>query len=161
MTGEGDPQPPLLKTWSTADAPADGVIDYWREVRRRAYVDVSTDPTDPDFYGDVRLGQYTNFTLSTKRGSAEEIHRDRSHIAQDRKDGEFLFATFQTRGNCVVEQAGHTAMVPPAHWSSTTALCLSCFALTAPTNRSSSKCPPIEPSPWPASTGPKTCSPPP
>lgn len=113
MADADEPSLPHFETLSTSRAPDDGVIDYWREARRHAYVDVSTDPADPDFYGDVRLGRYTNFTLSTKRATAEQTHRNRSRIAQGREQDEYLFATFQTRGSCVIEQAGHTAVVPP------------------------------------------------
>lgn len=104
---------PHFESWSTSDAPDDGIIDYWREVRRRAYVEVSTDPVLPDFYGDVRLGKYTSFALSTKRAAAEEVRRGRGRIARGREDDEYLFAAFQIHGGCVVEQAGHTATVPP------------------------------------------------
>ncbi|GAA1482535.1 transcriptional regulator FeaR [Gordonia sinesedis] len=82
-------------------------------MRRTAYVDVESDPTVDDFYGDVRLGKYTNFSLSTKRAAGEQVRRDRRRIAQGREDDEYLFVTFQTRGTCIVEQAGHTAVVPP------------------------------------------------
>ncbi|GAA3139683.1 hypothetical protein GCM10020255_015900 [Rhodococcus baikonurensis] len=156
MADADEPSLPHFETLSTSRAPDDGVIDYWREARRHAYVDVSTDPADPDFYGDVRLGRYTNFTLSTKRATAEQTHRNRSRIAQGREQDEYLFATFQTRGSCVIEQAGHTAVVPPGSMVIYDSSCPSLSEPMHPTNRSSSRCPPIEPSRSPASTGPRT-----
>ena len=61
---------------------------------------------------------------------------------QGREQDEYLFATFQTRGSCVIEQAGQTAVVPArihGHLRQFPALSLS--APMHPTNRSSSRCP--------------------
>lgn len=73
---------PRLTSFSTGRAPRGDEIDYWRQARREAYVSVRTDPVDTGFGGEIGLGQYTDFRLSTKRARAEEVKRSRSDIAQ-------------------------------------------------------------------------------
>ncbi|WP_246877402.1 helix-turn-helix domain-containing protein [Microbacterium maritypicum] len=108
-----DTSVPRTRGWTTRDAPAGCAVDYWRQARVDAYVGVSTDPTSAAFVGDIRLAEYTDFRLSTKRASAELVKRGPSTIAQGREDEEYLYLVFQVRGSCLVEQAGHSAMVSP------------------------------------------------
>lgn len=104
---------PRLTSFSTGRAPRGDEIDYWRQARREAYVSVRTDPVGTGFGGEIRLGQYTDFRLSTKRARAEEVKRSRSDIAQSHDDQEYLYFLFQLRGNLLVEQAGRAALATP------------------------------------------------
>ena len=113
MVDTHDIELPVFEHWSTADTTDDTIGDRWAEIRRHSYTDVATDPVLPGFYGDVALGRYTNFTLSTKRANAEDARRSATRIAQGHDADEYLFATFQIRGSCLIEQADHTHLAAP------------------------------------------------
>lgn len=102
-----------LTSFSTRNAPRGDEVDYWRQVRREAHVSVRTDPVGAGFGGEIRLGQYADFRLSTKRARAEEVRRSRSDIAQAHDEQEYLYFLFQTRGTLLVEQAGRAALASP------------------------------------------------
>ena len=104
---------PRLTSFSTGRAPRCDDIDYWRQARRESYVSVRTDPVGTGFGGEIRLGQYTDFRLSTKRARAEEVRRSKSGIAQSHDDQEYLYFLFQLRGSQLVEQAGRAALATP------------------------------------------------
>lgn len=104
---------PRLTSFSTRNAPRGAEVDYWRQARREAYVSVTTDPVGNAFDGEIRLGQYTNFRLSTKRARPEEIRRSVSDIAQGREDNEYLYLVFQMKGNLLVQQAGRQTLATP------------------------------------------------
>lgn len=104
---------PRLTSFSTRNAPRGDEVDYWRQVRREAYVSVRTDPVGAGFGGEIRLGQYADFRLSTKRARAEEVRRSRSDIAQAHDEQDYLYFLFQTRGTLLVEQAGRAALASP------------------------------------------------
>lgn len=104
---------PRLRSFSTRRASKGDEVDYWREARRTAYVSVNTDPQDSGFSGDIHLGEYTDFRLSTKRAQAEATRRSASDIAQGREDNDYLYLIFQLTGNLLVEQAGRTALASP------------------------------------------------
>lgn len=104
---------PRLTSFSTRNAPRGDEIDYWRQALREAYVSVRTDPVGAEFGGEIRLGQYADFRLSTKRARAEEVRRSRSDIAQDDDEQNYLYFLFQTRGTLLVEQAGRAAVASP------------------------------------------------
>lgn len=104
---------PRLTSFSTRNAPRGDEVDYWRQVRREAYVSVRTDPVGAGFGGEIRLGQYADFRLSTKRARAEEVRRSRSDIAQAHDEQDYVYFLFQTRGTLLVEQAGRAALASP------------------------------------------------
>lgn len=104
---------PRLTSFSTRDAPRGDEVDYWRQARREAYVSVRTDPVGAGFGGEIRLGQYADFRLSTKRARAEEVRRSRTDIAQGDDEQDYLYFLFQTRGTLLVEQAGRAALASP------------------------------------------------
>ena len=112
MADTDDTELPQFEHWSTADTTGDFLVDRWAQIRRCGYADVATDPVLPGFYGEVSLGRYTSFTLSTKRANAEEVRRSAVRIAQGHDD-EYLFVTFQIRGSCLIEQADHSSLIPP------------------------------------------------
>ncbi|WP_455350623.1 hypothetical protein, partial [Gordonia jinhuaensis] len=113
MVDTHDIELPVFEHWSTADTTDDTIGDRWAQIRRHSYTDVATDPVLPGFYGDVALGRYTNFTLSTKRANAEDARRSATRIARGHDADEYLFATFQIRGSCLIEQADHTHLAAP------------------------------------------------
>ncbi|MEU4046094.1 hypothetical protein ACK389_35425 [Streptomyces antibioticus] len=129
---------PRLTFFSTRRAPRGDEVDYWRHARQQAYVSVRTDPVGSAFGGEIRLGQYADFRLSTKRARPEEVRRSASDIAQGREDEEYLYLVFQLSGNLLVEQTG-----------STTVPCPSPCPRRSTTSRSSSNCPPTRRSHWP------------
>ena len=94
---------PRLTSFSTRNAPRGDEVDYWHQVRREAYVSVRTDPVGAGFGGEIRLGQYADFRLSTKRARAEEVRRSRSDIAQAHDEQDYLYFLFQTRGTLLVD----------------------------------------------------------
>lgn len=102
---------PQIHQWSTRDAGPEAAVDYWRAIRRRAYVDVSLSPQSPDFFGDISYARYADFALSVKRSSGEKVHRSPALIARDDQSGDFLYVIFQRRGTGLVTQAGRTAEV--------------------------------------------------
>ncbi len=104
---------PRLLSFSTRRVPRGDEVDYWRQARREAYVSVRTDPVDAGFGGEIGLGQYTDFRLSTKRARPEEVRRSTSDIAQSRDDQDYLYFLFQLRGSLLVEQAGRAALAAP------------------------------------------------
>lgn len=104
---------PRLTSFSTRHAPRGDEIDYWRQARREAYVSVRTDPVDSTFKGEISLGRYTDFRLSTKRARPEEVRRSACDIAQGREDEDFLYLVFQQSGNLLVEQAGRRTLATP------------------------------------------------
>ncbi|MGQ5593939.1 helix-turn-helix domain-containing protein [Streptomyces sp. ESR1.13] len=104
---------PRLTSFSTRGAPRGAEVDYWRQARKEAYVSVRTDPVGSAFGGEIGLGQYAEFRLSTKRARPEEVRRSASDIAQGREDEEYLFLVFQLRGSLLVEQAGRRTLATP------------------------------------------------
>lgn len=104
---------PQLSSFSTHRAPRGEEIDYWREARGEAYVPVRTDPLGSVFAGEIELGRYRSFRLSTKRAGAERVGRSRSDIAQSRDAEDYLYFLFQLRGSLLVEQAGREALADP------------------------------------------------
>ncbi|MFD5123595.1 helix-turn-helix domain-containing protein [Streptomyces sp. NPDC058385] len=104
---------PRLTSFSTRRAPRGDEVDYWRQARQKAYVSVRTDPVGSAFGGEIRLGQYADFRLSTKRARPEEVRRSASDIAQGREDEEYLYLLFQLSGNLLVEQAGRRTLATP------------------------------------------------
>ncbi len=103
---------PRLTSFSTRNAPRGDEVDYWRQVRREACVSVRTDPVGAGFGGEIRLGQYADFRLSTKRARAEEVRRSRSDIAQAHDEQDYLYFLFQTRGTLLrlFEETGESVM---------------------------------------------------
>ena len=91
-------------------------------------MDANPDPCgdDPDGrYADVRRGDYTDFSLSARHLVHGDVLAGPDGAGRRGEDGageggagrreparERLFVVFQTRGYCVVEQAGRTAVVP-------------------------------------------------
>jgi AraC family transcriptional regulator, positive regulator of tynA and feaB len=105
---------PEVETWSTACVTPGEAVDYWRAAVCDIYVRVSTTPTSKaTFSGEVTLGRYHDFELSIMRASAAHVRRSRSLIARSRENDEYLYATFQTAGRGVLEQAGRTAVLDP------------------------------------------------
>lgn len=104
---------PRVRHWSTGDEESANAIDYWREIRRRAYVDVVCDPTTPRFHGQVTSGDYGSFTISTKQATGDVARRGPHQIAQGAEADEYLFATFQVAGTGILDQADRTAIVAP------------------------------------------------
>lgn len=104
---------PRLTSYSTRRAPQGAEVDYWRQARREAYVSVRTDPVGGSFGGEISLGRYADFRLSTKRARPEEVRRSASDIAQGREDEEYLYLVFQLSGSLLVEQAGRRTLVTP------------------------------------------------
>lgn len=98
--------------WSTSDEDPQHAIDYWREIRRLAYVDVVCDPTTPQFRGEVTSGDYGSFTISTKQATGDLARRSPRQVAEG-ADDEYLFATFQVAGTGILQQADRTATVSP------------------------------------------------
>ena len=64
---------PETATWSTHAVDADAAVDYWRSVRRQAYVDVAPSPYDRSFSGEISYADYGDFALSVKRASGEKV----------------------------------------------------------------------------------------
>lgn len=108
-----EPSRPLLRSWSTCDVPDDSAVDYWRDAQRDAYVAVTTDPISDRFTGEIQLGEYADFRLSTKKAAAEEVRRDRRTIARGTENLEYLYVVFPVRGDYLVEQCGNRALVSP------------------------------------------------
>ncbi|MEW2132017.1 helix-turn-helix domain-containing protein [Streptomyces sp. NPDC005435] len=104
---------PRLTSFSTRHAPPGDEVDYWRQARREAYVSVRTDPVGSAFGGDIRLGRYADFRLSTKRARPEEVRRSAGDIAQGREDEDYLYLVFQQSGDLLVEQAGRRTVARP------------------------------------------------
>ncbi|MGW4304007.1 helix-turn-helix domain-containing protein [Streptomyces sp. NPDC004646] len=104
---------PRLTSFSTRHAPQGDEVDYWRQARRKAYVSVRTDPVGSTFGGEIKLGRYADFRLSTKRARPEEVRRSVGDIAQGREDDEYLYLVFQQSGNLLVEQAGRRTLATP------------------------------------------------
>ncbi|MFD4725309.1 helix-turn-helix domain-containing protein [Streptomyces seoulensis] len=104
---------PRLTSFSTRDAPHGDEIDYWRQARWEAYVSVRTDPVGSAFGGDITLGDYADFRLSTKRARPEEVRRSACDIAQGREDEDYLYLVFQQSGDLLVEQAGRRTLAGP------------------------------------------------
>jgi AraC-like DNA-binding protein len=98
---------------STQAVDAEVAIDYWRSVRRKAYVDVAPTPYAPNFFGDINYASYGDFALSVKRASGEKVTRNRLLISHGTEDEEYLYALFQSRGTGVITQAGHSAEIRP------------------------------------------------
>lgn len=111
--GEDRTSRPRLTSFSTRRAQRGEEVDYWRQARREAYVSVKTEPVSDRFGGEIQLGQYTDFRLSTKRARPEQARRSTSDIAQSQDDQEYLYFLFQLRGSLLVEQAGRAALAPP------------------------------------------------
>ncbi|MBN7334804.1 MULTISPECIES: helix-turn-helix domain-containing protein [Mycobacteriaceae] len=103
---------PETATWSTHAVDADAAVDYWRSVRRQAYVDVAPSPYDRSFSGEISYADYGDFALSVKRASGEKVSRSSTLISRG-AEAEYLYALFQSRGTGVVTQAGHSAEVRP------------------------------------------------
>lgn len=104
---------PRVTSFSTRRAPRGDEVDYWRRARRQAYVSVRTDPVGGAFGGEIRLGRYADFRLSTKRARPEEVRRSASDIALGREDEEYLYLVFQLSGALLVEQAGRRTLATP------------------------------------------------
>lgn len=102
-----------IQSFSTRRAPHGEEVDYWREARREAYVSVRTDPVDSRFGGEIQLGQYPGFRLSTKWAQAEQVRRSRSDIAQGPEDQDYLYFLMQLSGDLLIEQAGRAALASP------------------------------------------------
>jgi len=113
MSQRGAATTPEIATWSTQTVDAEVVVDYWRSVRRTAYVDVAPTPYGPDFFGEISYASYGDFALSVKRANGEKVTRSRVLISRGTEDKEYLYALFQRRGTGVITQAGHTAEVRP------------------------------------------------
>lgn len=113
ILGQESTSLPRLTSFSTRNAPRGDEVDYWCQVRREACVSVRTDPVGAGFGGEIRLGQYADFRLSTKRARAEEVRRSRSDNAQAHDEQDYLYVLFQTRGTLLVEQAGRAALASP------------------------------------------------
>lgn len=113
MDGSTPNGPSRVTRWSTDEQGPEHAIDYWRDVRRRAYVEVVTDPTTADFHGSVTRGDYGTFALSSKQASGEVARRGHGLIARGDEDDEYLFAMFQVAGTGILQQAERTAIVPP------------------------------------------------
>ncbi|OMH34476.1 helix-turn-helix domain-containing protein [Tersicoccus sp. Bi-70] len=108
---------PRVTHWSISDQSPQDAIDYWREIRRRAYVDVVCDPTTAQLQADVVRGDYGSFALSTKRVSGDYARRGRTELAQGHESYENLFAIFQISGTGVLEQEERTATMPPGSFA--------------------------------------------
>ncbi len=104
---------PQMTSFSTRNAGPGNEVDYWRQARREAYVSARTDPIGTGFGGEIQLGQYADFRLSTKRARTEHVRRSRNDIAQGHEDQDYLYVLFQVRGTLLVEQAGRTALASP------------------------------------------------
>ncbi|WP_199806967.1 MULTISPECIES: DUF4186 family protein [unclassified Streptomyces] len=104
---------PRLTSFSTRRAPQGDEVDYWRQASQKAYVSARTDPVGNAFDGEIRLGQYTDFRLSTKRARPEEVRRSAGDIAQGREDDDYLYLVFQLSGDFLVEQAGRQTLATP------------------------------------------------
>ncbi|MFP5022240.1 helix-turn-helix domain-containing protein [Pseudonocardia phyllosphaerae] len=102
-----------MTRWSTDEVDRQHAVDYWRNVRRQAYVDVGTDPTTPEFHGEVTSGEYGTFALSTKHASGEHIRRGPRRLTHGDEDEDYLFAAFQISGTGMLQQAGRSAVVSP------------------------------------------------
>ncbi len=105
--------PPVTEWWSTKNVGTGDAVDYWRSMRRKAYVDVAPTPHAPDFSGDISYASYKDFALSVKRAGGEKVQRSSALIARGTEDDEYLYVLFQSRGTGVITQAGHTAEVRP------------------------------------------------
>lgn len=64
-------------------------------------------------FDEIRNGNYETFALHVNRSDQIDISGGLNRYRRDGdSDTERLYAVFQTRGYCVVEQAGRTAVVP-------------------------------------------------
>lgn len=113
MTQHNVVSTPEVSTWCTRTVDADVAIDYWRDVRRRAYVDVALTPYAPDFFGQIGYAKYGDIAVSIKQSSGEKVNRSQALISRGTESAEHLYVLFQTCGSGVVTQAGHTAEIRP------------------------------------------------
>lgn len=104
---------PRLTSFSTRRAPQGDEVDYWRQARREAYVSVRTDPVGSAFDGEILLGQYADFRLSTKRARPEQVRRSATDIARGRENEDYLYLVFQLSGSLLVEQAERRTLATP------------------------------------------------
>lgn len=103
-----------VRVWSTSSVAASEAAAYWHEVICNLYVRLSTEPVPgTQFSGEVSHRAYGDFELSVMRASGERVRRTRSLIACDGDKDEYLYATVQTRGRGVLEQAGRLAELTP------------------------------------------------
>lgn len=107
---------PRLTSFSTGRAPRGDEIDYWGQARREAYVSVRTDPVDTGFGGEIGLGQYTDFRLSTKRARAEEVKRSRSDIGRATMTRNTCTSCSSSAGTCSSSRPDARRSQPPALW---------------------------------------------
>lgn len=103
---------PETAAWSTPAVDTEVAIDYWRSMRRKAYVDVALTPYGPNFSERSATPARRLRTLG-KVGERENVNRSRVLISRGSEDKEYLYALFQSRVTGVITQAGHTAEIRP------------------------------------------------
>lgn len=99
--------------WSTDDVSRDATVDFWRSVRQRVFVEVSTEPKAPSFRGAISSACYGEYSVSTKKASAERVSRSQRLISNGVEDQDYLFAVLPVSGRGTVEQSGQSARFGP------------------------------------------------